>query len=84
MRDIELLRDAAGIVDILAGAAGALAMRRLAVIVELQRHADDVVALAFQQSRHHRGIDPAGHRDNDARVFGAAGKFETVEHGWSA
>ena len=36
--------DRAGVVDVLAGAAGALAVGRRAVIVELQRDADDVVA----------------------------------------
>ena len=35
MRDVELRRDAAGIVNVLAGAAGALAVLRIAVIVEL-------------------------------------------------
>ena len=49
MRDADRLRDAAGIVDVLAGAAGALAVRRGAVVVELQRDADDIVALALQQ-----------------------------------
>ncbi len=38
--------DVAGVVDVLAGAAGALAVGRLAVVVELHGHADDVIALA--------------------------------------
>ena len=46
MGDAEPLGDRAGIVDVLAGAAGALAMGRRAVIVKLQRHADHVVAFA--------------------------------------
>ena len=41
----ERLGDAARVVDVLAGAAAALTARRGAVIVELQRNADDIVAL---------------------------------------
>ena len=46
MGNAESLRHAAGILNVLAGAAGALAADRLAVVVELERDADDVVALA--------------------------------------
>ena len=44
MRNADALGDRAGVVDVLAGAAGALAVGRRAVVVELQRDADDVVA----------------------------------------
>ena len=44
MRNADPLGDGAGVVDVAAGAAGALAMGRRAVIVELQRDADDVIA----------------------------------------
>ena len=44
MGDAELGRDPAGIMDVLAGAAGALAPHRLAMIVELERDADDLIA----------------------------------------
>jgi hypothetical protein len=40
MRDADALGDRARVVDILAGAAGAFAVRRRAVVVELQRDAD--------------------------------------------
>ena len=50
MRDVERVGDAAGIVDVLPGAAGALARGRGAMVVELQRGADDVVALLAQQA----------------------------------
>ena len=80
MRNAERLGDAAGVVDVLAGAAGALAVRRLAVIVELQRHADDVVAGALQQAGDDRGIDAAGHGDDDAGPLRAAGKIEIGKH----
>ena len=45
MRDADGSRHHAGIVDVLAGAAGALAVGRRAVVVELERDPDDVVAL---------------------------------------
>ena len=81
MRDAERLGDPAGIVDILAGAAGALAVRRGAVIVELQRDADHIVALVLQEGGHDGGIDAARHGDDDARCGGIAGKTERIEHG---
>jgi hypothetical protein len=70
MRNAERLGDAARVGDVLAGATGADTMRRGAVVVELQRHADDIVALALQQAGNDRRIDAARHRDNDAGVFG--------------
>ena len=79
MRNAERVGDAARVVDVLAGAAGALAMRRRAVIVELQRDADDVVALALQQRGHDGGIDAARHGDDDARFGRRLLESQTVE-----
>ena len=56
MGNAEPFGDLAGVVDVLAGAAGALAMRRRAMVVELQGDADDVVALAAEQRGDDRGI----------------------------
>src|SRR6185503_7403481 len=80
MRDADALGDAARVVDVLARAAGALAMGGRAMVVELQRHADYVVALGFEQRRGDRGIDATGHGDDDAGVLRAAGKVEAVGH----
>ena len=66
--------------DVLAGAAGALAVGRCAMVVELQRHADDVIALGLEQRRRHRRIDAAGHGDDDAGVLRSAFEVEAVEH----
>jgi hypothetical protein len=44
MRNAELLCDSPRIVDVAAGAAGALAMDGSAMIVKLQGDADDVIA----------------------------------------
>ena len=80
MRNADALGDAARIVDVLAGAAGALAVGRRAVVVKLQRDADDVVALGLQQRRRDRGIDAARHGDDDAGVLRPPFEIETVEH----
>jgi hypothetical protein len=50
MGNADGLRHAAGVVDVLAGAAGALAVHGGAVVVELERDADDVVALALESA----------------------------------
>jgi hypothetical protein len=81
MRDADPLGDIARIVDVLPGAAGALAMGSRPMIVKLQRDADDVVPFGLQQRGRHRGIDAAGHGDNDPGVLRAAFKIQTVEHG---
>ncbi len=47
-------------------------MGRGAVVVELQRDADDVIALGLEQRGRHRQIDAAGHGDDDAGVLRAA------------
>jgi len=80
MRDADPFGHVARVVNVLAGTAGALAMRRRAVIVKLQRDPDDIVTFGFQQRSRRRGVDAAGHGDHDSRIFGTAFKVETVEH----
>ena len=72
MRNADALGDRARVMDVAPGAAGALAVGRGAVVVELQGHADDVVALGLEQRGRDRGIDAAGHGDDDARVLRTA------------
>ena len=81
MRNADPLGDIAGVVDVAAGAAGALAMGGRAMIVELQRDADHVVAFGLQQGSRHRGVDAAGHGDHDPCVLRTAFEIQTVEHG---
>src|SRR4029079_1382823 len=83
VRNADALRDAASIVNVLPRATGALTMRRCAMVVKLQRHADHVIAFGLEQRSRHRRVDAAGHGDNDARRFGAAIESETVGHGRS-
>ena len=80
VRDAEGGGDAAGIVNVLPGAAGALAVGRLAMVVELQGDADHIVAGALEQPRNHRGIDPARHGDDDASPLWAAGQLKIDRH----
>ena len=80
MRNAERLADAARIVDVLAGAAGAGAVHGRAMIVELQRDAENIVALALQNAGDDGTVDAARHGNDDARIFGLAVKIETV-HG---
>ena len=58
--------DVARIVNILPRAARAFAVRRFAVIVELHRDADDIVAFGGEQRRRDGRVDAARHRDDDA------------------
>ena len=81
MGNAEPGRDVARVMNVLAGAAGALAVDRLAVVVELQGDADDVVALARHHRGDDRGIDAARHRHDDARLFGRLGEAEAVSRG---
>ena len=41
-----------------------------AMVVELHRHADDIIALLRQEGRNDRRINAARHRDDDERVGG--------------
>ena len=80
VRNAEAFGDVAGVVNVLPGAAGALAMGGRAMIVELQGDADDVIALGLQQRGRHRRIDAARHGDDNPRVLGTAFDIQTVEH----
>ena len=82
MRNADPLGDIARVMDVLAGAAGALAMARRAMVVKLQRDADDVVTLRLQQRSRGRGVDAAGHGDDDPGVLRPAFEIETVAHGF--
>src|SRR5262249_17732071 len=53
---------------------------RGAMVVELQRDADDVVALGLEQRRRDRGIDATRHGDDHAGVARGAFDVEAVEH----
>ena len=57
--------DAPRVVQIVERAAACRTRGRLALVVELHRQTDDVVALLGEQRRGDRGVDAARHRDDD-------------------
>ena len=69
MRDAQPVADLAGVVDILPGAARALLLQGHAVIVELQRDADHLIALLMQQRRGDGAVHPARHGDDHAGIL---------------
>lgn len=80
MGDIERGRHTARILDVLAGAAGALLGHGLAMVVELQGDADDVVSLPLQEASHHGRVDAARHGDDHPRLGRTPRKMQTVNH----
>ena len=80
MRNLQAVGDAARVLNVLAGAAGALAADRLAMVVELKGNADDIVAFGLHQRRDDRGVDSAGHCDHHAGIGWAALKVKAVKH----
>ena len=79
MRDADPFGDAAGVVDILPGAARPLLGQRRAVVIELQRHADDVIAFLGQHRRHDRAVDAPRHRHDHARLRRRLGEPQRVQ-----
>ena len=66
----------AGVLNILPGAARALAVHSSPVIIQLQCHANDIIAIALEQRRHHGGIDAARHGHHHARLRRRLGNVE--------
>src|SRR5262249_35782763 len=66
--------------DVLAGAAGALAVGRGAMVVQLQRDANDVVPLRFEERRRDRGIDTTRHGHHHAGLLRPSLEVKTVTH----
>ena len=79
VRNADLLGDIARVMDILPGAARALPLHRLAMVVELQRDPDDVVSRLLKQGRGDGGIHAARHGDDDARIAGRRAKSK-IDH----
>jgi hypothetical protein len=74
MRDAEAVGDTPCVADVLAGTTRTLMPDRGTVVVKLQGDVDDLKASLDQQSRSHRRVDAARHRDNDAVVGGVSGE----------
>ena len=69
----------ARVMDVAAGTAGALFRQRGAVVVELQRDADHVIALFGQLRRDDGTVDAARHRHHDARLGRGFGETEGIQ-----
>ena len=78
MREADGLGHTARIIDVLARAARLGRLHRRAVIVELQRHADDFVPLPGQQGGADGTVHPAAHRDHDTGIRLGFRKSERV------
>ena len=62
--------DAPRVVQVVDRAAGPEADLSLALVIQLHREADHLVALLRQERSGHRGVDAAGHGYDDAHSFG--------------
>ena len=80
MGDAQPVGDGAGVVNVLAGAAGARAADRFAMVVELHRHADHLGAGARGERGDDAAVDAARHGDDDPRLGGRAQKAEICGH----
>ena len=78
--DPQPVRDLLGIVDILAGAAGAAAPHRLAVIVELQGHADHLGAGLRGERSRDGAVDAARHGNDDPGTARRTAKLKINPH----
>ena len=78
VRNADLIRYVAGIVDILPRTTGALLLDGGAMIVQLQRDADDIIALRLQHGGHNGTVDTARHGGDNARFRGWFGKSKRV------
>src|SRR5690606_73143 len=78
MRNAESLGDPARVVYVLAGATGAGTVHGGAMVVKLERDADDIVAFALEKAGHDGRVHAAGHRHDDTGVFWSSRKVKTV------
>ena len=80
MGDAEAVGDGLGIVNVLAGAARARALRGLALIVELERDPDHLRAGARGECGRDRTVDAARHGDDDPGAACRAAKLKINLH----
>ena len=81
VRNADAFGDHTGVVNIPTGAASPLTVGGRTVVVELERDADHIVAGVGQECRRDRRIDPARHRNDNARVGRLSVEIEAIDHG---
>jgi len=77
--NLQGIGDAAGVLNVLTSAASAFAADCLAMVVELEGNAHDIVTFGLHQRRDDGGIDSARHGHNHPVVSRAAGRVKTVK-----
>jgi hypothetical protein len=80
MRNTDRLCDPAGIVDILARAAGTFPVGSSAMVVKLQGNSKHIIALSLQESSNDRGIHATRHGNDNPRFGRVSWKTERIEH----
>src|SRR5262249_11822539 len=70
VRDADCRRNAPRVVQVVERAAAAERRLAVALVVQLHRQTDDVVALLGEQRRSHGRIDSTRHRDDNAHLSG--------------
>ncbi len=80
MGDSEPVGDRLGVVNVLPRAARAGPPDRFAMIVELERHSNDLGAALCSKRGRDRAVDPARHGDDDSGVTGTAAEVEIDIH----
>jgi flagellar hook-length control protein FliK len=80
MRNADAIGHRLGVVDVLSGATRALAVDGGTVVVELQRHAHDIVTLLLEQCGDHRRIHATRHGNNHAGLLRRLRDIECIQH----
>ena len=81
VRNAQRLGDAPGVMDILPGATGTLALYRGAMVVKLQRDPDDVVTGLGQKRGGDRAVHAPGHGDDHPGILRAFLDIQRVHGG---
>src|ERR1700732_3521045 len=78
VRDAEAGGGKTRIMNVLSGATGSFAVNRRAMVIKLQRHADNLVALLLEKSGHYRGVATTRHPDDHPRLRRGLIETETI------
>ena len=87
MREVQVPRDALGVIDVVQGAAAmlrrpvALQFGQTPLVPELHGKADDGAALLLQERGHGGGVHTAGHGNGDKAALGLGALGKSVESG---
>jgi hypothetical protein len=80
MGDSQALGDAARIINVLPGAAGAAAAHRFTMIVKLESDPDDLRSSLGRERGRDRAVDATGHGDDDSCIARGAAELKVDPH----